>query len=50
MTLQELLTATGIDLERTKLIRHNLSSDEVSAYYEKGYIELYQRIDMHPKS
>lgn len=44
MTLQELLTAKGIDLERTKLIRHNLSSDEVSAYYEKGYIELYQRI------
>lgn len=44
MTLQDLLTAKGVDLERTKLIRHNLSSNEISTYYDKGYIELYQRI------
>lgn len=44
MTLQELLNAKGIDLERTKLIRHNLSNDEISTYYNKGYIELYQRV------
>lgn len=44
MTLQELLVVKGIDLERTKLIRHNLSNDEISSYYNKGYIELYQRI------
>lgn len=44
MTLQELLGAKGVDLERTKLIRHNLSNDEISTYYNKGYIELYQRI------
>lgn len=44
MTLQDLLGAKGVDLERTKLIRHNLSNDEISTYYSKGYIELYQRI------
>lgn len=44
MTLQELLIAKGVDLERTKLIRHNLSNDEISTYYNKHYIELYQRI------
>lgn len=44
MTLQELLSAKGVDLERTKLIRHNLSNDEITTYYSKGYIELYQRI------
>lgn len=44
MTLQELLAAKGVDLERTKLIRHNLSNDEITTYYDKGYIELYQRI------
>lgn len=44
MTLQDLLGAKGVDLERTKLIRHNLSNDEISTYYNKGYIELYQRI------
>lgn len=44
MTLQELLVAKGIDLDRTKLIRHNLSNGEIRTYYEKKYIELYQRI------
>lgn len=44
MTLQDLLGAKGIDLEHTKLIRHNLSNDEISTYYNKGYIELYQSI------
>lgn len=44
MTLQDLLGAKGVDLERTKLIRHNLSNDEISTYYNKGYIEQYQRI------
>lgn len=44
MTLQELLVSRGIDLERTKLVRHNLSNDEVRTYYQKGYLELYQRV------
>lgn len=44
MTLQDLLGAKGVDLERAKLIRHNLSNDEISTYYSKGHIELYQRI------
>lgn len=44
MTLQELLRGKGVELERTKLIRHNLSNDEISTYYNKDYIERYQQI------
>lgn len=44
MNLQELLTARGIDLKRTKLVRHNLSSDEISKNYEYNRLEDYQKI------
>jgi len=44
MKLQELLAYKGINLERTRLIRHNLSNKEVAAYYNQGQIETYQTI------
>lgn len=44
MTLQELLVGQGIDLARTKLIRHNLSKKVIAENYEHGYLELYQSI------
>lgn len=44
MKLQELLVNKGINLERTKLIRHNMSSEEIATYYSKGQIETYQTI------
>lgn len=44
MKLQELLTARGIDLKRTKLIRHNLSSEEISKNYNQGQLENYQKV------
>lgn len=44
MKFQELLVGKGIDLERTKLIRHNLTNEVVSENYAKGYLELYQSI------
>lgn len=44
MTLQELLAGQGIDLTRTKLIRHNLSNKVIAENYGRGYLELYQSI------
>ena len=44
MRLQELLAYKGINLERTRLIRHNLSIGEIAAYYNQGQIETYQMI------
>ena len=44
MKLQELLAYKGINLERTRLIRHNLSNGEIAAYYNQGQIETYQMI------
>ena len=44
MKLQELLAIKGINLERTKLIRHNMSNEEIATYYSKGQIETYQTI------
>lgn len=44
MKLQELLTNKGIDLERTKMIRHNMTNEEIATYYSKGQIETYQTI------
>lgn len=44
MTIQELLTMKGIDLTRTKLVRHNLSNEDVRQNLERGYIEIYQSI------
>ena len=44
MKLQELLAIKGINLERTKLIRHNMSNVEIATYYSKDQIETYQTI------
>lgn len=44
MKLQELLAGKGINLERTKLIRHNLTNEVVAENYAHGYLELYQSI------
>ena len=44
MKLQELLAIKGINLERTKLIRHNMSNEEIASYHSKGQIETYQTI------
>ena len=44
MKLQELLKSRGIDLERTKLIRHNISNKEIADFVESGYLEIYQTI------
>ena len=44
MKLQELLAYKGINLERTRLIRHNLSNGEIAAYYNQGQIKTYQMI------
>ncbi len=44
MKLQELLAGKEINLERTKLIRHNLTNEVVAANYAHGYLELYQSI------
>lgn len=42
MKLQELLH--GIDLSRTKLIRHNISNEAVAQNYARGYLDIYQSI------
>lgn len=44
MKLQELLTGAGINLSRTKLIRHNMTNHVVATNYAHGYLELYQSI------
>ena len=44
MKLQELLAWKGINLERTKLIRHNLTNEVVAENYAHGYLELYLSI------
>lgn len=47
MTLQELMAGKQINWDRVKLIRHNLTRDEVAANYERGYLELYQSVQKH---
>jgi hypothetical protein len=42
MLLQDLIK--NIDLTKAKLIRHNLTNDEMAQNYALGYIEDYQRI------
>lgn len=44
MKFQELLSNKEINLKRTKLIRHNISNNEVATYYFKGQLETYQTI------
>lgn len=44
MKFQELLAGKQIDWDRVKLIRHNLTKEEVAVNYERGYLELYQSV------
>ena len=44
MTFQELLSGKGINWDKVKLVRHNLTNDVVAANYERGYLNLYQSI------
>ena len=43
---QDLLINQGIDPERVKLIRHNLSNPVVAENLARGYLELYQSVQM----
>lgn len=38
MKFQELLAGKQINWDRVKLIRHNLTKEEVAANYERGYL------------
>lgn len=44
MQLQDLLSMNGIDIKRTKLIRHNISSDEIAENKKNNVLEEYQKI------
>ena len=49
MKFQELLAGKQINWDRVKLIRHNLTKEEVAANYERGYLELYQSVQNHTR-
>lgn len=49
MKFQELLAGKQINWDRVKLIRHNLTKEEVAANYERGYLELYQSVQNHAR-
>jgi hypothetical protein len=42
--LQDLLVANGLDLAKAKLLRHNLSKEEIKRNHFLGYIDIYQSI------
>ena len=44
MNIQDLLKNSGIDLSKTKLLRHNISNQEVAHNYSCGYLDIYQSI------
>jgi len=44
MQLQELLSMKGIDLAKTKLVRHNITNEEVATNLFYGYLDVYQSI------
>ena len=44
MTLQDLLKGAGIDLKKTKLIRHNLSRPKIAENVQHDLLEFYQAI------
>ena len=46
MMFQELLLNKGINLSRTKLIRHNISNEAVSRNLALGYLDIYQSIQL----
>ena len=49
MKFQELLAGRQINWDRVKLIRHNLTKEEIAANYERGYLELYQSVQNHAR-
>ena len=49
MKFQELLAGKQINWDRVKLIRHNLTKEEIAANYERGYLELYQSVQNHAR-
>ena len=49
MKFQELLAGKQINWDRVKLIRHNLTKEEVAGNYERGYLELYQSVQNHTR-
>ena len=49
MKFQELLVGKQINWDRVKLIRHNLTKEEVADNYERGYLELYQSVQNHTR-
>lgn len=46
MVFQELLLNKGVDLNKTKLIRHNISNKTVSRNLALGYLDIYQSIQL----
>ena len=46
MNFQDLLENKGINLEKTKLIRHNLSNPIVAENTARGYLNFYQSIQL----
>lgn len=44
MLLQELLVMKGIDLSKAKLVRHNMSNDDVRENKRLGYLDIYQSV------
>lgn len=46
VNFQDLLINQGIDLERVKLVRHNLSNPAVAENLSRGYLDLYQSVQM----
>lgn len=49
MKFQELLAGKQINWDRVKLIRHNLTKEEIAANYERGHLELYQSVQNHTR-
>ncbi len=44
MKLQDLFIDKGIDLSKTRLVRHNLSNSVIAHNYSHGYLDIYQSI------
>jgi len=44
LKLQDLLKNSGIDLAKTKLLRHNISKQEIRRNYSNGHLDIYQSI------
>lgn len=46
MNFQDLLVNKGVDLSKTKLIRHNISNPDVAENLARGHLDIYQSIQM----